>query len=372
LNESVQFRPAIDSNRPYLYLPPGTVDSIAEKLSLQYDAGTDHYMINDQTHQKLLKLQPQLTFQFGMSFGSADNVAITLPYSSLSLQLGTSLSTAANNSRYFPIRKMINPVQSVLGRAFLQNAYLIADYERRTFSVHQVRFSDFAPDVRKIAPGTTGNTLDTWEAESKDPLPSQPRRLPVAAVAGIIFGSIAFAILVVVILGFCWRRLRHAKAVAEIQGDDTKIAELDSKHSRSIEEADSRSIQIELCSEAAPREMPDSEGEFSGFFSHAELDQDAKKVTHELEASSADDGSKILVDQKFASRQQLTVDPSRQADPAPSSPILQTPVEFYGCPQPKIAPVISQSTSEGNGGSIPSLQLIPPSPVVANLDKEPK
>jgi hypothetical protein len=354
-----------------MYLPSSTVDSIAEILALPYDAQTDHYLINDETHQRLLKWRPELTFEFASNFSSKDTVVISLPYSSLGLQLGSPSSKTGNETRYFPIRKITKPEQSVLGRTFLQNAYLIADYDRRSFSVHQVRFSDFPPDIRKIGSGTTGNTLDTWDSDSKDRLSTQSRGLSAGAIAGIVSGSIVSALFVAVMLGLCWRRSQRLNPRVQTQDEDTKSAELDSKLPHNIHEADSDTIKLEMLGDSPPSEMPDSKGGFSGLYSHVELDSDAEKVMHELEGSPIFEGSKVLADQKTDRPQQLTVAQSDATEPIPASPIPKTPLEFYRPKLPETSPVESELPSEANGTGAPRLQLIPPSPVVSS-DNETK
>jgi hypothetical protein len=68
-------------------------------------------------------------------------VNITLPYDAFDLQLSYPYlpnTTYADPSKYyFPLRQAANETQYVLGRAFLQEAYLITDYERNNFSIHQ-------------------------------------------------------------------------------------------------------------------------------------------------------------------------------------------------------------------------------------------
>jgi hypothetical protein len=58
-----------------------------------------------------------------------------LPYASFELKL--TKEYPGNNAwkRYFPIRPAVTPEQYTLGRAFLQEIYLVANYESRNFSL---------------------------------------------------------------------------------------------------------------------------------------------------------------------------------------------------------------------------------------------
>ena len=127
----------IESARSYIYLPTHVCDLVADQLHLSYDTELDQYLISNTTHNQLLRDQPSLTFQLAPTLNSSQSVSIKLPYSSLSLLL--QFPWVQNDTWYFPIKRATNPQQYTLGRAFLQSAYLISDYDRRVFSIHNVR-----------------------------------------------------------------------------------------------------------------------------------------------------------------------------------------------------------------------------------------
>jgi len=56
--------------------------------------------------------------------------------------LNTSYPLVNDNLRYFPLKRADNDTQYTLGRVFLQNAYVIANYEFFNFSVHQAIYPD--------------------------------------------------------------------------------------------------------------------------------------------------------------------------------------------------------------------------------------
>lgn len=125
----------IDSATPQLWLPQTSCDFFAQTFGLTYDPATDLYLVNDTTHTNLQALQPTITFHLRTPNPPSNTITISLPYAAFDLQ--TSHPVHGNKTNYFPIRRAANASQYTLGRTFLQEAYIIADYERSTFSVHQ-------------------------------------------------------------------------------------------------------------------------------------------------------------------------------------------------------------------------------------------
>ena len=74
-----------------------------------------------------------------------------------------------------------------LGRAFLQEAYVVADYERSNFSVHQVAFSTQPQNIVAIYPPNSSLA----EASDRDK-PS----LGTGAIAGISIGAVAVVVFI--------------------------------------------------------------------------------------------------------------------------------------------------------------------------------
>ncbi|KAG8527647.1 uncharacterized protein KY384_007800 [Bacidia gigantensis] len=142
---------AIDSSTPYLWLPESVCQQFEKALGLTYDDGLELYTFaqNQSQHQQLQDWN--ITFQFTIADlpGSTKVVSLDLPYDAFDLQLsypypGLNITATDPSVPYFPLRKAANSTQYTVGRAFLQEAYLIVDYERNNFSVHSV---NFAPDA---------------------------------------------------------------------------------------------------------------------------------------------------------------------------------------------------------------------------------
>jgi hypothetical protein len=319
---------------------------IAQYLGLTYDTDTDHYLISNDTHRRLLREQPTLLFQIAPLPEYDKSVDIKLPYSSLSLQLGFPYVGPGNMTWYFPIRRATNPNQFVLGRAFLQNAYLIADYERLSFSPHNVRSSESGSvsQIRKILPGGSTNTLDSWGLElgKSDPLSDSPRSgsLSLGAIAGIAVGITIF-IAIIAITIFFLRRSRKRRARQSIKQEVASVRpefpELASTSSQGIQEAHSSTGAVEVEAKLPTAEMPDRNGALATFFAGAELGPEAGRVAYEMEGSPAVDvkseTAPALRNGESAGSDVIEGGPAvpGSTSPAVSSPIPKTPLEFYGC-----------------------------------------
>ncbi|QIX00455.1 hypothetical protein AMS68_005972 [Peltaster fructicola] len=214
----------IDSLVTELWLPTSVCDAFAKAFNLTYNSGANRYLLDDKTHNALLASNP--TFSFALSNGT-QSVTIALPYASFDLNLTAPI--VGNTTHTFPIRRGQNESQYVLGRTFLQEAYIIADYEKQKFSVNQAVFpsTSVSQNIVSIDYSTDGQT-----SSSKSGLSG-------GAIAGIVIGAVA-AILLLVALFFLLRRRRRArrareiepqeiasKSMTELDGDKSAIREMD-------------------------------------------------------------------------------------------------------------------------------------------------
>ena len=127
-----------------------------------------------------------------------------MSYSSFDL-IDKSTGADGNGTRYFPLRRAENATQYTLGRAFFQDAYVIADYERSTFSISQAVFPDITTkeNLVPILPyNVTHNhpTDDNRHGKSKN-----------AVIAGAVAGAVIFVILCITVVMFV-RRKRSQQA----------------------------------------------------------------------------------------------------------------------------------------------------------------
>lgn len=203
----------IDSTLPYIWLPRSSCDMFAEAFGLTFDEETDLYVLNDTIHKQLQSLKPSVTFSLGNDANPTNLVSITVPYAALDLQASHPIYPNATN--YFPIRRAANETQYTLGRAFLQEAYIIADYERSNFSVHQaVGGSPPEQNIVTIHIPSSKNSTDSL-ADS-----ISTTGLSKGAIIGISIGG-AILVLAVSILAFilCRRRRRRRKQQAPVELD---------------------------------------------------------------------------------------------------------------------------------------------------------
>lgn len=143
----------IDTGVPQIWLPSAACDAFSEMFGLQYDPTTDLYLVSDTTHKALLSQNITLEFQIAADAVSRAVVTIDFPYAAFDLTLTEDYPGINTTTQYFPIRRAANDTQYTLGRTFLQQAYIIADYERSNFSVHPCIFSENTQqDLRSILP----------------------------------------------------------------------------------------------------------------------------------------------------------------------------------------------------------------------------
>lgn len=205
----------IDSTAPHLWLPTSVCAQFEQAFGLTYDPKTDLYLVNDTIHQQLLAKNPSVTIKLSNSLAnSASNYTnIMLPYGAFDLQ--ASYPYYPNATNYFPIRRAANDTQYILGRTFLQEAYLIVDYERANFTVAQTVFSDPPPASNLVAITSPSEKHNKTEG---------PSGLGTGAIIGIaVGGAIAFFIAVFAVFLF-FRRRKNKKQPYELAGNQTSDA----------------------------------------------------------------------------------------------------------------------------------------------------
>lgn len=186
----------IDFAEPQIWLPLSACDVVARAFNLTYDNSTDLYLIDSYTRARLLERNPSITFGLGQTANPGERINVVLPYSAFDQQ--ASYPIYANTTNYFPIRRAYNDTQYTLGRAFFQEAYVIIDYERGNFSVHQALFP--MGNEQQIVP-IPPKAMETI-AKSGD----SPISLSGKTIAGISIGSVALLIIAVFIAFWVFRR----------------------------------------------------------------------------------------------------------------------------------------------------------------------
>jgi hypothetical protein len=200
----------IDSTVPHIWLPRTVCDNFESALGLTYDPQSDLYLVNDTVHQQLQTSNPTFTFKLGnTAFDNGNGTNIVLPYAAFDLQVGWPIYASSTN--YFPIRRGANDTQYVLGRALLQETYLIVDYERQNFTVAQAVFPDASTQSSIVAIESTGQPL-------------HPKKgISTGAIVGIVVGVVALLALLAGLIWFFRRKKVLQKA---------KISELEAKQAK--------------------------------------------------------------------------------------------------------------------------------------------
>ncbi|KAI4089444.1 MAG: hypothetical protein L6R37_008038, partial [Teloschistes peruensis] len=234
----------VDATVSHIWLPLQACQAFETAFGIEHDAQSDLYLVNETTHQALVTRNASLVFTIGSDRTSTDVVNITLPYASFDLQVTTAYPNVRNATRYFPLRRAANDTQYTLGRTFLQEAYLVADYERSKFSIDQCRFVEEPADIRAVLPP---NATNRTEGPTSTPRQST-RGLSRGVIAAIVVVSTLFLLLLSTALFLRWRKKRR---VLQSGGSEPK----QSDHSPSAELSDIQNLdalECELHGEAMP------------------------------------------------------------------------------------------------------------------------
>ncbi|KAF3272495.1 hypothetical protein TWF970_009996 [Orbilia oligospora] len=194
----------IDSSTPYCWLPRAITDKIAQSVGAVWNesiGGSGYYVYNLSAPAYKNLETSTLAFHFNGTGDSWLFNSMTVSHW-LFLAAPTEGVDPASPLRYLPLRPVDNASRSVLGRAFLQQIYLTANYYTNTFSMAQIDLdSQSAAQYVRV------------EAPVPPPLPSpsppSSNKLSDGAIAGIAIGVVAF---VAIILGLIfWQAKKRRK-----------------------------------------------------------------------------------------------------------------------------------------------------------------
>ncbi|KAL8850274.1 MAG: hypothetical protein Q9221_004784 [Calogaya cf. arnoldii] len=203
----------IDSTIPYLYMPLEACVLFEQALGIKWNESEQLYIVDEELHRNLLMRKPKFTFELGNSLTGGATVDIVLPYSSFDLTFKPTYDSEP--VRYFPLQRAENKSQLTLGRSFLQEAYLITDYEHGNFSVSQCTFEEpmtenilpiLPSGSREAIPQPTNSQQQTASSEGR-----HGRRFHFAI--GVIVGSV-LGLLFLLCISYgvylrCFRRRRN-------------------------------------------------------------------------------------------------------------------------------------------------------------------
>ncbi|RDW82839.1 hypothetical protein BP6252_03951 [Coleophoma cylindrospora] len=245
----------LETDQYLQWLPVSACTIFETAFGLNYDPHTDRYLVNETTRQRLLALSPVVTFVIGNTVTGGKSITIDFPYEAFDLQADYPIYPNATN--YFPLRRAANDTQYTLGRTFLQEAYVIADYERLNFSVSQCIFEENNPErITPIHPPVAKH--------SKSGLPRN-------AMIGVIVAIVVFAMILATCFFICIRiKKRKKKQTGEISTYTEMAAKHDSvtselmadhmgaKHVSEVSEMVGQDMRHELIAVESPMELQGS------------------------------------------------------------------------------------------------------------------
>ncbi|KAH8705800.1 aspartic peptidase domain-containing protein [Talaromyces proteolyticus] len=199
----------LDTSTSYIWLPQDTCDMFSEALNLTWDDRINLYTYGDDpsNHDYLASANISFTFAIADTSSSSEIVNITLPFSAFDQSIsypypGFYLNDTSQTIPYFPIKPASNSDEYRIGRVFFQEAYIIVDYERGNFSVSQANWAGDLLNENELI------VIDLVP-DSEFPGETSESHLSKGAKAGIIVGSLAGFIFILIILWWFVLRKRY-------------------------------------------------------------------------------------------------------------------------------------------------------------------
>ncbi|KAL2679793.1 aspartic peptidase domain-containing protein [Phyllosticta citricarpa] len=154
---SKKFEAALEPAFSALFLSEATCSSFERAFNLSWDAASELYFIADDVHEQLMARRPNITFTI-CDPEDTNCHDIVFPYAAFALNATWPLVKYANDTavsnnmsidysprRYFPIKHSKEADGSAtLGRAFLQETHVFADFDRQYFNLSQTVFDSKA------------------------------------------------------------------------------------------------------------------------------------------------------------------------------------------------------------------------------------
>ncbi|EAA35194.2 hypothetical protein GE21DRAFT_5677 [Neurospora crassa] len=216
----------IDSSTPFLWLPTDICERIASILDLVWRADLGVYVFANGGEQylryKRMKSIDDLSFTFTVSsYDNSDNfgyplnmpgvVNITIPPAAFAQVLRypwkNIIKFNESSIPYFPLTRSTNETnnnQYIIGRVFMQEAYIITKYDKAAFSIHQALFPDNS---------ATNHSLQAIERPPNSPYPEGPpvkkvakKPLGVGQTVAIVVSAFAAGSVIGLISFLCCRR----------------------------------------------------------------------------------------------------------------------------------------------------------------------
>lgn len=205
----------VDSTEAYIWLPEAACNSFASAFGLTRAEISGRYLLNASTHEQNVKTNASVTFQLANQADGGDSVSVVFPYAAFNLNYTDETDDPTDNYM-FPIQLQNNAQGYTLGRAFLQEVYLSANYEYMNFSLYQAipQPANHDAHIVPLASMNSINASSTGSGPSGNSSGTSSNRgssgsgISGGAIAGIVIAVLAIAIGVGIFL-FCCRRRRN-------------------------------------------------------------------------------------------------------------------------------------------------------------------
>ncbi|KAK3079210.1 hypothetical protein LTS18_005456 [Coniosporium uncinatum] len=146
----------------------------------------------------------------------------------------SAIAEASTVSRpYLPFRRAENENRYVLGRTFLQEAYIIADYERQNFSVNAYQWNSTILSKQNIV------TISSVRDETTSSDNGNSNAFPSGAIAGIAIAIVTLISILLAIL-FLLRRTKHKHKAVELSSDLPHVEETEDSSFAAIDYHDTK------------------------------------------------------------------------------------------------------------------------------------
>ncbi|RDW77801.1 hypothetical protein BP6252_05854 [Coleophoma cylindrospora] len=217
----------VDSTDPNIWLPADACRAFEDAFGISIDNNTGLYLMNDTQYYSLSSSNPTVSFRLAELSSGGTFVDITLPF--LAFAQEASYPFVPNSTYYFPLRQAENSTQYTLGRTFLQEAYLTADYGRSTFRISQCVFEAGATEnittIYSTDQSTTSGTTSptSTSTSGSNSTTSSSSTISGGAIAGIVVACVV-AIGAAGLLYFFLRRRQQKALNKQTNVDSTPTA----------------------------------------------------------------------------------------------------------------------------------------------------
>ncbi|KAB2568947.1 hypothetical protein DBV05_g12380 [Lasiodiplodia theobromae] len=203
-SESLDY--VIDSTVPYLYLPESSYKLFEKNFGLEWNSSVGLYLVNDTHYDDLVKQDAEITF----NVGTTHTTKIVFPIKAFLLTAGFPLISDGSTSRYFPIKRANESMTLTLGRAFLQESYVVYDYERRRFTLAPCTWPTDTATSPPSSPTIIYSVNTTEPDGSSDPNGSSSG-LSTGALIGAVIGGVVAGLLIATLIACIWLRRRRRR-----------------------------------------------------------------------------------------------------------------------------------------------------------------